>query len=272
MARRPEFRDVLGTYEAVLDAWAAWSPVRLAPLGWGAEQCRAAWARGLPLLADAPPAIEADELEDLLALIMERLVAVRDGTGAALRQFAEQWDDGRILPASLFPSRGRLGAESVAEACGLAPDVLSALASGALRPPFEHYFAPCRQHLDVEAWALGVCPFCGGPPGFSDVLESGQRRLACHLCGGGWTSPRTRCPFCGNEESRRLVRLEPEARDQGYVVHACLSCRGYLKELDRRVRWNGQSALVEDWGSPHFDLVATRHGYWRPVPTLLMLA
>jgi hypothetical protein len=45
-----------------------------------------------------------------------------------------------------------------------------------------------------------------------------------------------------------------------------------MKELDRRVRWNGGPALVEDWGSPHFDLVAHREGYWRPLTPPLELA
>jgi len=38
---------------------------------------------------------------------------------------------------------------------------------------------------------------------------------------------------------------------------------------ERRVRWNAGSALIEDWGSPHFDLTAHRTGYWRPIPTLV---
>jgi hypothetical protein len=46
----------------------------------------------------------------------------------------------------------------------------------------------------------------------------------------------------------------------------------YLKELDRRIRWNAGSALVEDWGSPHFDMVAVNEGYWRPIASLIQLA
>ena len=69
------------------------------------------------------------------------------------------------------------------------------------------------------------------------------------------------------------IRLVPEGlEEEGYAVTACKSCGGYLKELDRRVRWNGGRALVEDWGSPHLDLVARREGYWRPVPVLVALA
>jgi hypothetical protein len=40
--------------------------------------------------------------------------------------------------------------------------------------------------LGDSVWGLGVCPFCGAPPGFGDLVEEGRRRLACHYCGGGW--------------------------------------------------------------------------------------
>jgi FdhE protein len=133
------------------------------------------------------------------------------------------------------------------------------------------YFAHCREYANDAPWELGVCPFCGGPPSFSDVLEDGRRRLVCHLCGGAWIFARLRCGFCGADDSKELRRLQPEGHDEGYAVSACLKCGGYVKELDRRVRWNGRSALVEDWGSPHLDLVAQRAGYWRPLPSLVDL-
>ena len=272
LGRRPEFRETLAVYEDLLEHWVRWSPVRLSPLPWGSAECRARWERGLPLLAEAPPAIHPAEIEDLLGAVMERVAALREDAATGLQRLAEAWDRGEIGPASLFPARGRVGSTAVADASGLPSDLLAVLAYGCLRPPFERYFGACRQHLDEHVWKLGLCPFCGGPAGFSDVLESGLRRLACHLCGGGWIFSRTRCPFCGNEESRDLVRLEAENREQGYVIHACERCHAYLKELDRRVRWNAQSALVEDWGSPHLDLVAKRAGYWRAVPTLVGLA
>ena len=271
LGRRPELRDTLAVYGDILEDWARWSSARLSPLAWGPGECRARWQRGLPLLAEAPPAIRAAEIEELLGAVMERVAALREDAAPGLQRLAEAWDRGEIGPAALFPARGRVGSTAVEDVSGLPGHLVAFLAYGCLRAPFERYFAACRAHLDEHVWELGVCPFCGGPAGFSDVLESGQRRLACHLCGGGWIFPRTRCPFCGNDASRDLVRLEAEDREQGYVIHACTRCRAYVKELDRRVRWNAQPALVEDWGSPHLDLVAMRAGYWRAVPTLLGL-
>ena len=272
LERRPAFRTTLTVYGDVLDHWARWSPARLAPLAWSAQECRQRWERSVPLLREAPSAIAVDDLEDLLGGLMERLAELREDVAAALQRLAEAWDRGALGPEALFPTPGRIGSGAVEATSGLAPELVAFLAYGSLRPPLEVYFASARAHLSEHVWNLGVCPFCGGPPGFSDVLEDGRRRLACHLCGGGWPYSRMKCPFCGTERTQDLVRLEPEDQDKGYVVIACRRCHAYVKELDRRVRWNGQSALIEDWGSPHFDLVAQRAGYRRPVPAPITLA
>src|SRR5439155_680298 len=243
LSRRAELRGTLSVYDDLFDAWERWTPGRLTPLGWGREDCRRRWERGGPLLAAAPPPIRADELEELLAAAMERVVVLANDARPSLGRLAEAWDRGEIAPAALFPAPGRVGSRAVEEASGLAPEVAAFLAYGCLRPALDHYFTACRQHLDEHVWKVGVCPFCGSPAGFSDVLEHGQRRLACHLCGGGWTFARTRCPHCGNERSRDLVRLEPEDRDQGYLILGCNGCKAYLKELDRRVAPPHRGAL-----------------------------
>lgn len=223
----------------------------------------------MPLLPRAPAPIATDDLEDLLALVMERVAVVNQDAVPWLQRVAEAWDHGVIAPAAFFPSPGGVGARVVETITGSTPDLAALLAYGSLRPALDAYFAGARAHLGPHDWALGVCPFCGAPAAFGDVLEDGRRRLACHLCGGGWFFPRTKCPFCASERSQDLRRLEPESQDQGYLIIACGGCSGYLKELDRRVRWNGQSALVEDWGSPHLDFIAHRAGYRRPVPVLI---
>lgn len=203
---------------------------------------------------------------------MEAVAACAPAARPGLARLAEAWDRGALGPTALLPAPGRLGSGAVEAQTGLASDVVAFLALGTLRPALERHLGAARAHLGRDLWALGVCPCCGAPPGFADIQEDGQRRLACHLCGTGWGFARTRCPFCGGDRAADLVRLEPEGlREQGYVVLACRACRGYVKELDRRVRWNGGPALVEDWGSPHFDLVALRAGYWRPGLTLVGL-
>jgi FdhE protein len=269
LQRRPALAGALGVYGRILEHWAT-SSLRVEPLAWDAAACQARWIRGVPLVADLSLPVTAEAIEPGLGTAMETVATVRPADGPALQRLADAWDRGTLEPRSLVPSHG--GWSHAPESIGVSEDVLGFLAVATLRPALERFFAPCRANLDPEVWRLGLCPFCGAPPGFADVTPAGGRRLACHLCGGAWTGPRLWCPFCANESTADLRRLEPERTEQGYFVSACTRCGGYLKELDRRVRWNGEHVLLEDWSSPHLDLVAIRAGYRRPLPTLLGLA
>ena len=268
LQRRPALRETLEPFSDVFSAWAAWAPGEIAPLRWTKEACHACWSKGQPLLAEAPPVISADSLENVLGSGVDVLAALEED----VREFAEAWDRGEIGPAGLFPQRGRIGSIEVQERGQLSQEALTFLAVAGLRPAFAAYFAECRQHLEAGEWDLGICPCCGAPPGFADLVEDGRRQLACHLCATSWTFARLVCPLCGNRTTRDFVRLLAEDADEGYAIGACRACRGYVKELDRRLRWNAGSALVEDWGSPHLDLIAHRQDYWRPIPTLIQLA
>jgi hypothetical protein len=268
LQRRPTFRETLEPFSRVFRAWAEWTDDRPAPLRWSAEACRARWSQGEPLLAGAPPSISPDFLEVLLDPALEVLAGFEEDP----REFAEAWDHGEIGPSGLFPERGRIGSIEVQERSQLSQNALAFVAVVALRPVLAAYFAECRGHVADSEWDLGICPCCGGPPGFADLLEDGRRQLACHLCGTSWTFARLVCPFCGTRTAAELIRLMAEDAEEGYAVGACRSCRGYVKELDRRVRWNAGCGLVEDWGSPHLDLIAHRQEFWRPIPTLIQLA
>jgi Protein involved in formate dehydrogenase formation len=270
LERRPQFREVLAPYGELLSAWASWPSASLSPLAWGAAECQARWDRSEPLLAEAPPAITAEAVEDLIGAALDALAAFGIEDSTSLERFAHAWDRADVGPADLLPSPGRIGSTTLELTTALSADSLSFLA-GSLRPVLDAYFGRCREHLAGGPWDLGSCPFCGGPPGFADLMEDGHRRLACHLCGGQWGFGRLRCPYCGRRDAKDFVRLQAEEAEEGYLVSVCKACRGYLKEIDRRLRWNAGSALIEDWGSPHLDLVAVRAGYRRPIPTLVQL-
>lgn len=217
----------------------------------------------------APPEIESSSIEDGLALAMEIVAGARDDVTGPLARLAGAWDRGEVTPRSLLPVPGRVAALDSID--GLDESITAFLAIAALRPSLDGYLSPCRVHLRDADWDRGVCPFCGAPPGFAEVTDDGRRRLACHVCGGAWTFRRLRCPFCGNDETADLGRMDFEAAvDQGYFISTCGRCHGYLKELDQRVRWNGGPPLVEDWGSPHFDLACGRKGFRRPAGPVIL--
>jgi len=266
LARRPAFQAALAPLGPVLDAWQSWSNARLGPLTCTAEHARRAWSRGETLLATAPPAIPADIVEPLLHPALDVLAGLED-TG----DFIRAWDEGEIGPESLLPSAGRLGAAALPERCRLTQAAVAFLAVAGLRPVLSTYFSTCRSFVDDGLWDRGMCPCCGSPPGFADLVEDGRRQLVCYVCDTRWTFARLACPLCGHRESDDLVRLIAEGADEGYAISACRACRGYIKEIDRRARWSAGSPIVEDWGTPHLDLIAHRQQYWRPIPTLIQL-
>lgn len=271
LQRRPGFTNTLAIYGEVVAAWVAWAPPRPVQSTTDARTCRAAWEAGTPLVAEAAGVLRAADIEGLIGDAMESLARLYPRLGPPLQRLAGAWDDGTVGPAALLPARGRIGSGAVERASGLGPEVVAFVAVAALRPILEELFVPVRGYLAEGGWALGVCPCCGGPPGFTEVIEDGRRRLSCNLCGAAWIFAKLRCPFCGVEGTQHQARLTPgEAREEGYAIAACRQCKAYVKEIDRRARWNGGPPLVEDWGSPHLDLAARRQGYWRPDPPVVL--
>ncbi len=271
LARRAAMAEPLRFWTAILEGWAAWKPpAALMPLVLSPEECRQRWQAGRSLLADAAPEIPAASVEDLLGPVMERLAADGPEAAAALRRFAEAWDDGQVDPTALLPSLDGDPATTLQERFGLGSHLGAFLPVAALRPALETYLEGVRD-LPDGVWTRGGCPWCGGAPSYGDLVEDGRRRLSCHVCGGAWIAARLRCPFCESWNSQDLVRLVAEELDEGYFIEACRACHGYLKGVDRRQRWNAGGPLVEDWGSPHLDLYAAREGYWRATPSLAHL-
>ena len=45
LARRPAFHSTLAVCGDIFELWARWSPARLSPLAWTAEECRERWER-----------------------------------------------------------------------------------------------------------------------------------------------------------------------------------------------------------------------------------
>ena len=271
LARRPTLATTLVPYGPIIDAWASWAPPAATPPSWDRARCEERWRRGVPALAESPLAIGAVDVEDTLAVAMEAVTAARPTDGPSMRRLADGWDAGQLDVTAFLPARGAVGA-AAARQLGISEPIVAFLAYAGLRPAIEWNVLGARTFVVDGAWTLGVCPWCGAPPGFADIAEDGRRQLACHLCGGAWVFSRVRCPLCGADGPGELSRLEPGGADEAYFISGCTRCHGYVKELDRRQRWNARGPLVEDWGSPHLDLVARRAGKWRPLPTLVDLA
>ena len=277
MARERSGGALLSTLDAEHAEWRPLLSLVEAALG---EMKRPVWsesvparehsaALGQPLLSGVIIQIAPDPVRRWI----HRAMTIA-GAGASAIPFVDALAAGRLDPLALFEAAVAGDPDRLEDLAGAAGDdrgVLKVVAP-ILAMPMLHACRRAWTPLVPAAWAESYCPICGDWPTLAETRGlDGQRRLRCGRCGGDWRTERLRCPFCQARQSRDMVRLVAEGAEEGYFVEACLACRGYLKGLDRRERWNGASPLVEDWASPHLDYYAAREGYWRATPSLAQL-
>ncbi len=226
-------------YGPVIDAWAQWAPPATRRRGRRARARRAGVA-ACRCWRQSPLALAAPDVEDLLAVAMEAVTATRPEDAAAMRGSPTRGTPGELGPSAFFPTRGRGGGRSGAPPRD--PDGgrrRSSPARGCGRRS-SLGDSPARASLLAEGvWTLGVCPFCGAPPGFGDIVEDGRlasglpplrRRL--DLLARAVPALRRRWPARPRpSRTRRAPTKGISSRD----AHAC---QGYVKEVDRRERWN----------------------------------
>src|SRR5207237_10014886 len=133
LARRCAILTCPAPNDEMLERWAAWRPPRRS-LSWSAQRCRESWTRGVPLTVEAPPPLDADNLEDLLGGAMEDVAAVTPARAPALQRLAGAWDAGAIGPDALLPRREGIGDGGVEAASGLDSEAIAFLAYATLPP------------------------------------------------------------------------------------------------------------------------------------------
>lgn len=168
-------------------------------------------------------------------------------SGAEQRDLVEGWlDDPSLLEARI--------AAWIAVAAG---PVLE-LAAAALKP------------LSKEEWSGPACPACGGLPQVSVIREeSGEfmagspRYLVCGRCALWWSFARATCPWCGEDDSRRIGSFSPEG-ERLVRIDACDTCRAYVKTFDLRERGGKDVVpLVDDVATLTLDVWAHEKGLQR---------
>lgn len=272
LGRRAAIRDSLSVYDEILEAWARWPEGCVTPLRLTQEECLARWERLEPLAVGDPPDFPLSLIEEPLRTVLEIVAGLGESHALIVERLALDLGEEGIGCSHLLSRLQKGTAPRLEEATDRSSDLLAFIAYAAARPAIEEYFALVRPFFAPDRWDRGECPFCGVPPAFVEFGDEGKRGLVCHLCGATWHFSRLRCPACDNQNPKSLIRLAAEGAEEGYVIEACELCRAYLKGVDRRVRWDLASPLIEDWGSPHLDLIAHRQGYWRASPSLIQLA
>jgi FdhE protein len=138
----------------------------------------------------------------------------------------------------------------------------------ALVQPYAERFA--MNFSPVTLTTVRVCPVCNSRPQAAVLRpegDGGKRFLLCSFCLTEWEFRRILCPFCGEEDYKKLPRYSAEEHDS-VRVEACDTCHFYLKSIDMTV--DGLAVpLVDEVASVPLDLWAAEHGYKKAEPNLM---
>ncbi len=256
---QPEAGPWLGVLSAVLEeaATPSWDAVA------AATTLQAEHAPGTPLLAGAQIPLDARFAERWV----RRVLALAGEAGpeaiplrAAAR--ADALDAATFLEAAINADGDKL--EAIAQSQTIDPDGLAAVAALAAMPLLQALRRRFAAAIDPR-WSEGFCPLCGGWPHLAEQrgLER-ARRLRCARCGGDWTQPGIRCPFCGVTGHGARATLVSEQDGEARQVETCSSCRGYLKRVSTLRAWAGDEVALADVASIDLDLAALERKLERP--------
>jgi FdhE protein len=236
------------------ERWLALLAERPAPevtLWLDAEAAEAAVREGRPFLVAGELDVDLAELASLLRALADALPEA--SAAHARRGLASDADVDALLTAAL---RG----EPVADG-----DARRPLAELAAQPAFWAAATQAAALSDLTRWSRGYCPVCGAWPLYAELSGAQrERHLRCGRCGSDWTWAVLLCPYCGNDDHRRLGHFENQAEAEFRRVDTCEECRGYVKAL---ASFTPRSALLlaaDDAATLHLDVAARERGYDKP--------
>lgn len=180
-----------------------------------------------------------------LSIIREYLEVADLPADISFQQVARLWYERRPLPKRI----------------DIEPDCLQAAMLTALKPFLMIHAETTLPKIDQKAWRRGSCPICGGKPNFSFLSreQEGARWLMCPRCNAEWLFQRLECPFCGNDDQKKLAYFSTEG--DVYRVYTCEKCMSYIKSIDLR-RAKGDIVLPLEWISTlDLDRQACEEGY-----------
>jgi len=146
-------------------------------------------------------------------------------------------------------------------------DIILFLSENILRPYAVSVSNTLKGNFDYNLWNENTCPVCGSEPVLSGIRkEDGKRFLYCSLCGMKWQFKRLKCPWCLNEDFKKLGFLTIE-ESNAWRIDVCEKCKGYIRTMDERR--NGvklpepelEEVMILDAKTRYLDSIAIEKGY-----------
>jgi len=219
---------------------------------------------GVPLLQSDAVEFDFRPVESLLIVLANNLASVRlpGKLAAECRSVAACLELGDSLASARLRAENLIAKQSHGLLRFLSWTVLEIY----LRPAL-HAFA---KWLDQDLWFRAYCPTCGSPPAMAQLIridEGRGRYLYCGCCRTSWLYHRRGCPFCGEEDDRRLGAMSFD-RESAIRIDYCSNCGGYLKTCGGE---GAVDSMLSDWNSLHLDILAIDNGLKRSAASLYEL-
>jgi FdhE protein len=221
---------------------------------------------GFPLFSREDLPLDLKAASSLFERLLEHLTSKKRKDKEALEKTLDRvrtdsnWIESVI---ATFLSRDETTIVKMAEKVNLEPMVLKFLIHMALRPSLNILKESVIEKIQKDSWNYGYCPLCGSFPDMAYLVEEGKRFLHCELCGYEWYYPRLKCPFCENDEPKKLGYFESK-EEEGFRVDFCKKCNRYIKTLDMRVIEAPAPLELENLITLHLDMLAHDQGFKNP--------
>ena len=189
-------------------------------------------------------------------------IQVISRSGHALEPLVIAWYESAARRGEPDPSANAESPQPATDPLDAAPvnrDTLDQVLLLTMKPFLERCAEVVQQRTDFSTWTLPYCPLCGGEPEFAVITPAADRLLICARCAGRWRFHQLACPYCGNDDRRRITSFA--SRDGRYRIFACEVCMRYLKAYDGRRATRPVMVAVDTVATLPLDAAAIQRGY-----------
>ena len=268
--KNPLYHNILDFYEKILETQESIKPdLNIVPVAIKSDLKTLQFKEGFPLIDKKDFVIDVPSSINLF----ESICRVGKNANEKMRENIQAIEEALAINAlnlkqMLKRHSDDLYLNTIAEEFNIDQAVLKFLIRISIQPSLKSNIEKLREQVDIKNWLRGYCPICGSPPQMSGIDKEGHRYFLCSFCGFHWPGERLKCPFCENRDHEKLHYFYEE-KQEAYRVDLCDNCKQYIKTVDSR-RFDYEPDLVlEDISTIHLDIIASKKGYKRPVPSPL---
>lgn len=222
------------------------------------------FAQGVPILKDWRLEIPLESFLMSADLIVPAMQGCFPKINELLAQVLDYLHNSDLASFQLFPGEKSLSdgtTASLGKEISIEPELLQFITTLITKPFAEKISDSLTPLPDGLNWTKGYCPVCGSWPESSFIRgKEGKRSLRCSFCGHEWGFPRLVCPFCENDDQKKLELFFSEDRSFERA-ELCHGCKKYVVGLDTRNMISEPVSSVAAIGMIYLDILAQEKGF-----------